>query len=370
MKHTLIIFLLLTLTLSMSSCLVPVPQAPTSPPPIETPTNHNHAPIDPNWTPPHLSIGSGSALPSIAEVAKRATPSVVAIQTEVISYDIFLQPFPRQGAGTGVIIDKNGYIVTNNHVVEGAKSIQVILSDGTTFDVIKVNRDIITDLAVIKVDGKNLTPAKLGRSEDLSVGDWLVAIGNALALEGGPTVTAGIVSYLGRSVQEPNGAVLNNLIQTDAAINPGNSGGPLLNMAGEVVGINTAIASNAENIGFAISISPALEIIQQLIQYGHVIRPWLGISYTDITSAIVLRYGLSVSDGLFIFQVISDSPAEEAGLKPGDVIIGFEGQKIATGEDFRQALRASNIGETVEITFVRNNKELKTRATLAESPPL
>jgi len=302
-------------------------------------------------------------------VVKVAASSVVAIQTEVTGYDIFLQPVPRRGAGTGVIVDAKGYIVTNSHVVEDTKSIKVVLTDGRTFEAIKVNRDGLTDLAVIEIRASNLTAARLGASADLKVGDWVVAIGNALALDGGPTVTAGIVSYLGRSIQEPNGVVLSNLIQTDAAINPGNSGGPLLNMAGQVIGINTAIASGAENIGFAISISSAMDTLQQLIQYGKVMRPWLGISYTDVNEAIKLRYGLSTTKGILIYDVIKNSPAEKAGLKPGDVMTRFGKEDIATGDDLRRLLATYSIGQKVEITFMRGNNELTATVTLEESPP-
>ena len=375
LEYSLVILLLSIFMLDMTGCVIPVPQAPSQPPSSPSPPATNSTgsytsgiPIDASWSPPAAGE-SGLALPSIAEVVDKATPSIVAIQTEGLTYNIFLQPVPTQGVGTGVVIDSNGYIVTNSHVVEGAKSVKVTLTDGRTFNAIKVNKDTVTDLALIQIEGQNLTPAHLGRSNDLSVGDWVVAIGNALALEGGPTVTAGIISYLGRSIQEPNGVVLSNLIQTDAAINPGNSGGPLLNMAGEVVGINTAIASGAENIGFAISISSALPIIEELIEHGRVTRPWLGIIYSDLTSAIIVRYGLSASEGVFIHNVLIDSPAAVAGLKPGDVIIRFAGQKITAADDLTEALQLHSIGQKVEIVFIRGSEELKITLALVESPP-
>lgn len=354
----LIIFLLITIISTGVSCLTPIPQIPVPPSPAKpTGSQASGTPIDPNWAPPPQRSGLAQPALSIPEIVKKVTPSVAAIQTEVISYDIFFQPVPRQGAGTGIIIDSQGYIVTNSHVIEGAKKIKVTLTDGRQFNAIQWRGDPYTDLAIVQIDAKGLPKAELGRSEDLVVGEGVVAIGNALALEGGPTVTAGIVSYLGRSIREPNGAVLYDLIQTDAAINPGNSGGPLLNMAGQVVGINTAIAAEAQNIGFAISISPALPIIEQLIRHGRAIRPWLGVTF------------LSAREGVLLTYVDPGSPADKAGLKIGDIIIRFAGQKVTTGEELRRAIVSHKIGEKVEIVYLREGKEHKTTATLGESPP-
>lgn len=354
----LIIFLLITIISTGVSCLIPIPQPPVPPSPAKPAGSQaSGIPLDPNWTPPPQRSSLAQLALSIPEIVKKVTPSVVAIQTEVISYDIFFQPVPQQGAGTGIIIDSQGYIVTNSHVIEGAKKIKVTLTDGRQFNAIQWRGDPYTDLAIVQIGANGLTKAELGRSEDLVIGEGVVAIGNALALEGGPTVTAGIVSYLGRSIREPNGAVLYDLIQTDAAINPGNSGGPLLNLAGQVVGINTAIAAEAQNIGFAISISPALPVVEQLIRHGRAIRPWLGVIF------------LSVREGVLLTYVDPGSPADKAGLKIGDIIIRFAEQKVTSGEELRRAIVSHKIGEKVEIVYLREGKEHKTTATLRESPP-
>lgn len=368
LKHVLsVILIVLILALGASGCVVPLPQ-PSPPPPSTTPTSENsEVAIDPNWQPPAQGDGTIPQL-SIPQVVKKVTPSVVAIQTEATAFNIFLQPVPQQGASTGVIIDKRGYIVTNNHVVENAEKITVTLSDGRVFDAIRVARDPWTDLAVIQIDADNLIPAELGDSGKLQVGEEVVAIGNALALEGGPTVTSGIVSYMGREIQEPNGMVLSDLIQTDAAINPGNSGGPLLNMAGQVVGINTAIAASAQNIGFAISISPALPVIEQLIQKGYVSHPWLGIAYRPVTPSLAEYYNLPVKEGVLIVEVVDGSPASRAGLKIKDIIIRFAGEEITTAEDLRRAITAHEVGDRVEIVFMQGDSERKTQATLGEMP--
>lgn len=358
-------FILLTLSLLISliitdvSCLAPLPQAPApaSPPPAKPAGDYpSSIPIDPAWTPPKRS-GTTQHTLSIPEIVRKVTPGVVAIQTELTTYDIFLQPVPRQGAGTGFIIDSRGYIVTNNHVVDGAKKIKVTLTDGRQFNTTKWTGDPYTDLAVIQIEAKGLSVVDLGRSEDLVVGEGVVAIGNALALEGGPTVTAGIVSYLGRSIRVATGVILDDLIQTDAAINLGNSGGPLLNMAGQVIGINTAIAAEAQNIGFAISITPALPVIEQLIRQGRVIRPYLGVASQTTPQGVLVRY------------VEPGSPAEKAGLRFGDIIIRFAGQKVTTREELVKAIISQKVGQKVEIVFLREEKEHKTAAILAETPP-
>ena len=307
-------------------------------------------------------------LPSIGDVVELVTPAVVAIHTETMTYNIFLEPVPRKGVGTGVIIDERGYIVTNNHVVEGARNIEIALSDGRIFNATDVRRDPGTDLAVVKIETEGLPTASLGDSTKLRVGEWVVAIGNALALEGGPTVTVGVVSYLGRSIQEPNGVVLYDLIQTDAAINPGNSGGPLVNMAGQVVGINTAIAAQAENIGFAVSITPALPVIRDLITRGRVVRPYLGVAFYTVTPAVASRFDLGIERGALLTTVEPGSPADKAGLRKDDIIAGFAGEEIINSKELVRAIRALRVGQQVRVTFIRDKKEQITYATLGESP--
>lgn len=302
----------------------------------------------------------------VAEVA----PAVVSIVTESVSYNWFWQAVPQTGAGSGIIISPDGYIVTNNHVVEGATKVTVALSDGHTFDATIVGTDAQTDLAVVKISANNLTYLHfLSNSlEQLSVLDPVVAVGNALALPGGPTWTAGVVSNLGRSIEEENGVVLNGIIQTDAAINPGNSGGPLLDTAGQVVGINVAIASNSENIGFAISTDTAIPVVQSIIAEGKVSRPWLGVEVATVTPTIQDYYNLAVSAGALITSITSGSPADEAGLRPGDVITKLDNENISTTQDLLSAIGSHQIGDQVEITYYRGSVQKIATATLAESP--
>ena len=327
---------------------------------------------DQQWTPAPISRDAAPSLqlPSFADVVEKIKPSVVAVVVETAGLSIFLEPVPQKGAGTGVIIDPKGYIVTNNHVVEGATTIKVTLGDGRTLDASVVGRDPSTDVAVIRIQADNLQPAQIGDATKLRVGDWVIAVGNALALEGGPTVTTGVVSYLGRSIQESSGAVLNDLIQTDAAINPGNSGGPLVNLAGAVVGINTAIVGGAQNIGFSISMATALPIIQQLINEGRVVRPWLGVELLTVTRATASQYDLAVTEGVLLIRIVPGSPADRAGLKAGDVVQTFAGQKVTGASQMRNAIQSQRVGAVVEVTYVRGTQPAKTvNVTLAGSPP-
>ena len=302
----------------------------------------------------------------VAEVA----PAVVSIVTETVAYNWFWQAVPQTGAGSGIVISSDGYIVTNNHVVEGAQKVTVTLSDGNAFEATVVGTDAQTDLAVVKINANNLSYLHfLSNSlEQLSVLDPVVAVGNALALPGGPTWTSGVVSNLGRSIEEENGVVLNDIIQTDAAINAGNSGGPLLNTAGQVVGINVAIASNAENIGFAISTDTAIPVVQSLITEGKVVRPWLGVSVTTVTSTIQHYYNLSVNAGALITNVTSGSPASKAGLRPGDVIVKIDDEGISTATELISAIGSHQIGDQVEIVYYRGSAQQVASATLEESP--
>jgi len=307
---------------------------------------------------------------STQELVTEVAPAVVSIVTEKVSYNWFWQAVPQTGAGSGIIISSDGYIVTNNHVVENADKVIVTLSDGSTFAATIVGTDAQTDLAVVKIDANNLSYLHfLSNSlEQLSVLDPVVAVGNALALPGGPTWTSGVVSNLGRSIEEDTGVVLNDIIQTDTAINAGNSGGPLLDTAGQVVGINVAIASNAENIGFAISTDTAIPVVESLITEGKVVRPLLGLSVTTVTSTIQQYYNLSVSAGALITSVTSGSPADKAGLRAGDVITKMGDEDISTAEELISAIRSHQIGDQVEVVYYRGNVQQVTTATLEESP--
>jgi len=355
------LILIFSLTLGTGCCLLPdidlLP--PPSPPP-----SHTATPIDPDWTLPPIEIDA-PVLPNIADVVAKVKPSVVAINT--ITYDIFNQP--QEGAGSGWIIDEDGIIVTNNHVVEGAESITITLANGETFPAEAVCVDPLTDLAVVKINAQNLPPANMGDSSELRVGDWVVAIGNSLGL--GISATKGIVSCLGVSLPVSSGQTLYDLIQTDAAINPGNSGGPLVNMRGEVVGITSVKIAmvGVEGMGWAISSQVALPIIEQLVQDGYVIRPWFGVGVSTVSQYLIRKYDLAVDEGAFVREVVAGSPADEAGLEVDDVIVSFKDKEITTAEELVQAIHSCQVGQRVKITYWRGNTKNTTYATLTESPP-
>jgi serine protease Do len=320
-------------------------------------TYETNTPINANWSASPVIASSQKPQISIPDIVKKIARSVVAVHTDTITYDIFLQPVPAQGVGTGTIIDAKGFILTNNHVVENAKSIKVILYNEKSYDAIRIARDPLTDLAVVQISPDvDLQVAEFGSSKDLQVGESVVAVGNALALEGGPTVTAGIVSYIGRSIVVSGDVILHDLIQTDAAINPGNSGGPLLNLEGQLVGINTATAANAQNIGFAIEILPAIPVIEQLIRAGHITRAYLGVELYQL------------DNGIGVIKVDAGGPAESAGLKPGDIITSIDGKQVTSAADLRELINSSTIGQSVQIVFSRRGKQMRTSAVLTASP--
>ncbi|MFC1991999.1 S1C family serine protease [Chloroflexota bacterium] len=343
--------------------LTPAKSEETTTPPA------NQGAIDSEWTVPS-SEGQGQFLPNIADVVARVKPSVVAINTEILTRDYFNQPATQEGAGSGWIISEDGIIVTNNHVIEEARSISVTLDDGRTFsaDLDTVATDPLTDLAVFKIDAENLPAVQVGDSSKMRVGDWVVAIGNSLGE--GIRATQGIVSRQNVSVPVDQTQVLYGLIETDAAINPGNSGGPLVNLAGEVVGITSAklAAVEVEATGFAISTEAAMPIIRQLINDGYAIHPWLGVSLYPMDQSVIEMFDLKIDRGAFISVVVADSPAGRAGLREEDVITGFAGREIGTVDDLIQVIRAANVGEEVEIVYVRGNETITTRATLVERP--
>ena len=294
----------------------------------------------------------------IHQIVAAVGPSVVSVQTRSLGLGAFLQAVPQEGAGSGFILSSDGVIVTNNHVVDGATTITVTLADGRKLDARILGRDAPSDLAVLKVDAAGLPAVKLGRSDALVVGDSVVAIGNALALDGGPTVTQGIVSALDRTIsagdQGRQGTeTLRHLLQTDAAINPGNSGGPLLNAAGEVVGINTAVAGDAQNIGFAQAIDKALPIINTLKTGRTPEQPFLGLSTVTLTPAIQRQLGLAESKGAVVAGVTPGSGAELAGLAEGDVITRIGGKEVQSADDISAAVADRKPGDELEITIAR-----------------
>ncbi len=321
--------------------------------------------IDPNWVfPPE---GEPATLfPDFSTVVAEVMPSIVSLTTETRVSSFFRQS-TEYSVGSGIITDDKGYIVTNNHVVENAHNIYVELDDGRILSADIVGTDPLSDLAVIKIDATELPYAYWGESGLLSVGDWVLAIGNALG--GGGGATQGIVSRLNVSVNV-DGNTLYGLIQTTAAINPGNSGGPLVNMFGEVIGITSIkiVASEVEGIGFAISSDEAKPIIQDLIRYGHVTYPWLGVWAQTVNSLLATAMNLSVDSGALIVEIVADSPADTAGLVEDDIIINFGGQEVNDIADLIRAIRASEIGEEIEIVFVRGENTETALVQLVEYP--
>ena len=350
--------------LASGSCLVVEKSQPTPPTTAATAIS---TPLNPAWTPPPNQDGS-PVLGDMAEVVARVKPSVVAIDVEVISFDIFNRPITQPGAGSGWILDANGLIVTNNHVVEGAENISVTLDDGRIFAAESVSTDPQSDLAVIKVNATDLPAVTVGDSSEVKVGELVAAIGNALGR--GISMKGGWVSRLGVSLPDESGQTLYDLIETDAAINPGNSGGPLVNMAGEVVGITSVKLTSVEveGIGYAISSNSAMPIIEALVKHGYVSRPWLGVVLQTVDQGIAARFNLAVDRGALIVGVAENSPAQVAGLREGDVIVSFDNWDISGTLDLVQAIRESSIGQKVTISYWRDNSQRTTDLTLGESP--
>jgi len=330
---------------------------------------------------------SSSELPQInspfTALAERCTPSVVNVKVTKVEKagfgemeipapfrDFFNQPWSQQlpqdrtvqGAGSGVIISRDGYILTNNHVVEGAKELTVTLADEGEFKATIVGRDPKTDLAIVKIDaGDNLPAANIGDSDRIKVGDWVLAIGNPFGLS--HTVTAGIVSAKGREI---GAGPYDDFIQTDASINPGNSGGPLFNTKGEVIGINTAIVPNGQGIGFAIPINTAKALIPQLETNGEVTRGYLGVNIQSITPDLSKAMKLTENKGALVAEVVRGGPADKAGIKAGDVIVSFDGKPVSDSRDLAATVAAAPVGKEAAIGFVRNSKELKVTAVISK----
>lgn len=314
----------------------------------------------------------------VADAVERVSPSVVSIITEGIDRSsYFIQP--QSGAGTGVIISKDGYVMTNKHVIgTNTTDISIIMTDGTVHENVKVvGRDPINDLAFLKIEGgNNFTPAELGDSSALEVGTKVIAIGNALG-EYQTTVTTGIISGTGRPLTagSDSGSVeqLENLLQTDAAINPGNSGGPLMTLDGKVIGINTAIAVDAEGIGFAIPINDAKGLIKGVLEDGKVSRAYLGVRYVTITAAVQDEYDLSEKEGAYIPEdgrnnIVVGSPAAKAGLKAGDIITKVNDKNVTQKQPLASLMSSFAVAEEVTLTYVRDGKTQTTKVVLDVYP--
>jgi S1-C subfamily serine protease len=317
-------------------------------------------------------------------VYKRVLPSVVNITSTQVQFDFFYGPVPQQGQGSGFILDKQGLILTNNHVVgEGGAQLEVQLYDKHKYKAQVLTVDKQHDLALLKINAPNLQPVELANSNNLQVGQKVFAIGNPFGLAG--TMTRGIISAM-RSVRGPNNSAIDNAIQTDAAINPGNSGGPLLNSRGQVIGINTLIATNnvdqSAGVGFAIPINTARAALDDYAKYGHVRRPSLGIQSIEIGPELAEQMGLPSDSGVLVERVIPGGAAERAGLKGGtqraylgnmpvalggDLIIEIDGQQIANAQDLSSAMNSHKSGDTVTVTVYRGRRRLDLKVTLQDA---
>jgi S1-C subfamily serine protease len=300
---------------------------------------------------------------AVEEVSK----SVVNIASVRMLQDQMFRIFPVEGVGSGVIIDEKGYILTNNHVIDDAERLKVTLPDGKVLRGKVVGSDETTDLAVLKVESEQLLPAtQLGNSDNLKTGQIVIAIGNPFGLTGGPTVSAGIVSSLNRSIQTRSGVL--ELIQTDAAINPGNSGGPLVNTKGEVIAINTANMPYAQGIGFAVPINTAKSILKELIEKGKVTRPWIGVASMKVTPQLARYYGLPVIDGALIARVEPYSPADDAGLRKGDIIEEIDGNTIKDPSEIASYVRKKQINDRLTVTINRYGRQFQLPVPVDERP--
>ena len=358
-----------------------------NPPALEESASGNTEPD----TDPDVGAGSTTALNALgnafADVAEKVNPAVVTISTETVVSgrqrspfsgspfeDFFRRMYPQegfkqQGLGSGVLVQSDGIILTNNHVIENADDIVVRLIDGREFAAEVKGRDPRTDLAVISIDASSLPSVNLGNSDEIRVGQWVLAVGSPLGEQFAHTVTAGIVSAKGRT-----GVGLTqyeDFIQTDAAINPGNSGGALVNLKGELVGINTAIASRSGGnigIGFAVPANLAKKVMNDILSKGKVVRGWLGVGIRDLTSEIADMYELQSTDGILIREVFADGPAESAGIEAGDIVVEVSGRKVRNTTELSTLIGSTEPGTSLKLTVIRDGNKKNVSVTLAEYP--
>lgn len=299
---------------------------------------------------------------AVISATKKVIPSVVHVsRIQLAQY--YFQKVPVQGVGSGIIADKDGYILTNAHVVNEAEELEITLDDGRKFRGEITGMDEIMDIAVVKINALNLPVPKFGNSDELEVGQVAIAMGNPLGLAGGPTITVGVISAANRTIQTERGYV-EGIIQTDAAINPGNSGGPLVDSEGRIIGINTAMIPFAQGIGFALPINAARKILEDIILYGEVRKPWLGITGMDINKKAVAYYGLPVEQGVIVMKVAHGSPAERNGIKEGDILTAVDGSRIASMRDLLREIAKAGVGKKIVLEVVRGQRRFECKIML------
>ena len=355
----------------------PVEQPPrlAAPPSLPTPAGPPSAPLSPSSGSAGVGVGRIAYDEElVAGIFERVGPSVVNVNSRVQNQDD--QARVRQGTGSGFIVDRDGHILTNNHVVRDAIRVEVVLSDGSRLPAEVVGRDALNDIALLKVEAPTdqLPPVPLGDSAALRVGQMAVAIGNPFGLT--RTLTVGVVSGLGRPIEDAGRRPLLDMVQTDAAINPGNSGGPLLNARGEVIGINTLIDRSQLAVGFAIPINTAKGILPSLIAGQAVQRPWVGISGINLTPILAEQLGLSANEGILVREAVANGPAAAAGIRggpndqpaSGDVVRAIDGQPVRRVSDLVAAIDRRQVGETVSVTIIRNGEELAVPVVLGAFP--
>ncbi len=313
-------------------------------------------------------------LPNVADTVERVRPTVVSIVAEIVTLGFFGTQ-TNFGSGTGIIIDSQGLVLTNNHVISGSDNIVVTLDDGTQLPGEVVGSDRLSDLAVLRIPEGEYPFLDLDQSAQLRVGEWVFAIGNALALPGGPTVTVGVVSALGRSIESSPGVTLYDLIQTDTVINPGNSGGPLINLQGSLVGVNTAVqrlsasGTAVEGIGFAINMETATLVSQQLVELGRVRWAWMGVILADLIPEIAAEVGLPIREGVVIQNTLIDGPADRAGIQPGDIVLSAGGNKVATVTALTRLLKQEfRAGQEIDVELFRDGEIATLKMELGERP--
>lgn len=372
MKKKMLVVALLAMSLTMTGCDKISINQPNNTKDTETKISVNTTKKDN----PQSETNSAQASSKLSEardtpvvrVAQSVGPTVVGITNKALARDMFNRQIESTGVGSGVIFKSDGYIVTNNHVIEGAREIIVSLADGRTVNAELVGADDMTDIAVVKVDAKDLPTATFGNSDEVVVGEPAIAIGNPMGLEFQGSVTVGVISALNRTLELSDRRV--KLFQTDAAISPGNSGGALVNADGEIIAINSAklAADGVEGMGFAIPINTVQLIINELLEKGYVARPYLGVTIFDPPTAARYGYQLTIDKGVYVFQIRLDSPAGRAGLQRGDVILTINGKEVNTVNEVRNEVTSHKVGDKVKLKIDRDGKEFEVELTLEEMP--